>query len=212
MNNMNNNKNIINLEQVADLLFTYSNKKPQMFEFIHGAIKNFLFKKAPSKENYLYFLNSLKRNNTNNVKKILSNGGPFHEILINDRLIKRIDNVLEFLENHPIYLNNKRIGFENMEQLHNKWIASLNKNVSNEEGEVELCYSFDNGTKIVKLIDEKSYQREGYLMQHCVAAYANRKEIEIYSIRTADNKPFITVEVKNSMIKQISENCNNVIK
>lgn len=209
---MSNKRNIINEAQIQSLIEEYSKKYPNLVEFIHSALRNFLFKKAPSQEHPFYFLNHLKRKKTKQLKQILKNGGPFHEILMNSSLIQRIDNAINFIEQHPEILNNKKMGFEGIELAHSNWIKSLNKRIKTVEGEVDLVYSFSDGKTIVKLIDEQSYQREGSLMKHCVAAYSSRKNIDIYSLRNVDNEPVVTFEVQDKIVKQISEKCNQEIK
>lgn len=209
---MSKKRNIINEKQIQSLISEYEKKHPNFTEFINSALRNFLFKKAPSEEHPLYFLNYLKRKKTKQLNQILKNGGPFHEILINSSLIQRVDNAINFIEQHPEILNNKKIGFEGIELAHSNWIKSLNRRIKTVEGEVELVYSFSDGKTIVKLIDEQSYQREGSLMKHCVAAYASRKNIDIYSLRTVDNEPVVTFEVQDKIVKQISEKCNQSIQ
>ena len=84
-----------------------------------------------------------------------------------------------------------------------KWIKQLSKNVvriDEEEGvDYKTVLDFEDGFRFVQLLSEKAYTREGNLMRHCVASYYNRN-VEIYSLRDAFNKPHCTIE-KNQQIK-----------
>ncbi len=65
--------------------------------------------------------------------------------------------------------------------------------------DTEVVLDFKDGFKIVKLVGENAYKREGFLMSHCVASYFGR-DVEIYSLRDKDNIPHATME-KDQQIK-----------
>jgi len=71
-------------------------------------------------------------------------------------------------------------------------------------------FEYKDGFNIVKLISEDSYKREGKLMSHCVASYAN-KESEIFSLRDAKNNPHCTIEIKENEVRQIKGKGNGSI-
>src|SRR5262249_15447219 len=58
---------------------------------------------------------------------------------------------------------------------------------------------FKDGFKIVQLVGKNAYEREGYLMRHCVASYHGSSK-EIYSLRDQDDMPHCTME-KDQQIK-----------
>ena len=52
---------------------------------------------------------------------------------------------------------------------------------------------------MVKLKGKNAFEREGYLMRHCVSSYYG-KDTEVYSLRDKDNNPHATLE-KDQQIK-----------
>jgi hypothetical protein len=64
-------------------------------------------------------------------------------------------------------------------------------------GDIETVHDFLDGTRIVKLLSKKAYQREGYYMSHCVGGYEPDKST-IYSYRDKNNEPHATFEVAKS--------------
>ncbi|MEK9694532.1 MAG: PcfJ domain-containing protein, partial [Candidatus Poseidoniales archaeon] len=65
--------------------------------------------------------------------------------------------------------------------------------------DTEVVLDFGDGFKIVKLIGENAFKREGNLMRHCVASYYG-KDTEVYSLRDKNNNPHCTIE-KDKQIK-----------
>ena len=132
------------------------------------------------------------------------------------------NNVIQFLDN--LNLENKQQGevehiidyliFKDFSSLQwasydllkaksQKWINQLSQNVASIDEEygidIEIVLDFEDGFKIVKLVSESAYRREGALMSHCVASYFG-KNVEIYSLRDEMNKPHCTIE-KDTQIK-----------
>lgn len=73
------------------------------------------------------------------------------------------------------------------------------KNIIELEGDVELIKDFRDGFRIVKLVGKTAYDREGFLMAHCVGSYFGSNK-EIYSLRDGKNMPHCTME-KDQQIK-----------
>ena len=83
-----------------------------------------------------------------------------------------------------------------------KWTKILIKkgeNIQETESDTEVAIDFGDGFKIVKLLGKNAYEREGYLMRHCVAGYYGTDK-EIYSLRDAHNMPHCTME-RNQQVK-----------
>lgn len=88
------------------------------------------------------------------------------------------------------------------------------KNLSDEADDIETIHDFLDGTRIVRLKSKKAFQREGFLMSHCVGGYdANSSDCHIYSYRDAKNMPHATFEVRknNNEIVQIKGKGNGPI-
>jgi len=60
-----------------------------------------------------------------------------------------------------------------------------------------VVYRFADGHKVVQLKTDEALKREGDIMKHCVGEYClavQQGESIIYSLRTPDNKPLVTME------------------
>lgn len=204
-------RNIINIEQV-DLFIDNISKRyeDKIFDsFIKRNLRNYIVRKAPVKENIFFWMKKYSRKTSLLHKKILSNGGPYHQILLDEALSSKVNEIMDFLYSHKEeYQNKNNIIVEDVINKHLFWIRQLNKIVSSEEGTVEVCAEFKDQFTIVKLVDEQSYKREGSLMHHCVASYADRSASIIYSLRDPQNKPLVTFEKRGDFITQISAHSN----
>ena len=82
-----------------------------------------------------------------------------------------------------------------------KWSKKLQnkgEHIKETTKDTEVILDFKDGFKIVKLIGKNAYEREGYLMRHCVAGYYGKSK-EIYSLRDKDNIPHCTIEKDNQI-------------
>lgn len=87
------------------------------------------------------------------------------------------------------------------------------KNLKDTDDDTETVHDFLDGTRIVKLLTKKAYQREGFLMNHCVGGYSVSSDVYIYSYRDAKNLPHATFEVqkRSNEIVQIKGKGNGSI-
>jgi hypothetical protein len=116
--------------------------------------------------------------------------------------IGEVEHILDYLGSNKRPKRLDRATYEQMKSNSDKWILSLRKKgngIIEGSEDVEVVLDFKDGFKFVKLIGQKSYEREGNLMSHCVASYFGR-DVEIYSLRDKDNMPHCTIE-KNVQIK-----------
>lgn len=77
-----------------------------------------------------------------------------------------------------------------------KWTKKLIKkgeHMKEVKKDTKVVLDFKDGFKIVQLVGKNAYEREGYLMRHCVASYYGSSK-EIYSLRDKDNMPHCTME------------------
>lgn len=103
----------------------------------------------------------------------------------------------------------KRLAFEWMEKNKKK-----GKDLSDSSKDIKKFMSFkEDGSKIVKLLSENAFKREGFLMSHCLGGYSLREGYEIYSLRDEKNQPHATFEVsiKDKDILQIKGKGNGPI-
>jgi hypothetical protein len=96
----------------------------------------------------------------------------------------------------------KKMSYEQAKIKAEKWNKTQQKKGNNIEElpeDVEVILDFKDGFKIVKLIGENAYKREGFLMSHCVGSYFGNGK-EVYSLRDKNNMPHCTIE-KDQQIK-----------
>lgn len=79
-----------------------------------------------------------------------------------------------------------------------KWQEKLNeqKAAKSDLKFIELAYQpSDKKFKVVQLVGEEAFKREGNLMKHCVGSYFGKKDCKIYSLRDSKNQPHCTIEL-----------------
>lgn len=90
-----------------------------------------------------------------------------------------------------------------------QWTVWLNKQATSDEDRegLKTVMKFDDGYRFVKLMSQQCYDREGKVMQHCIASYFS-KNSDIYSLRDAENEPHVTMEMygKDVMAVQGKQN------
>ena len=103
-----------------------------------------------------------------------------------------IDHILDYLESDSAP---KRFQKMNMYDAHKKaqeWTSSLKKkgsHINETEEDVEVLFDFEDGMKIVQLVGENAFKREGFLMSHCVSSYFDKKGSSVLSLRDNKNIP-----------------------
>ena len=113
---------------------------------------------------------------------------------------EEVEHILDYLVQSGKKL--ERMSYKQAKELADKWTKSLQKKgkgIIETDEDTELVHDFGDGFKIVKLVGENAYKREGFLMSHCVADYYG-KDVVIYSLRDKDNMPHCTME-KDQQVK-----------
>ena len=115
----------------------------------------------------------------------------------------QVEHVIDYMLSDKAPKRTERATWEQMVKNTEKWTKSLAKKGKNSgeetEEDIKIILDYGDGFKIVQLISPKSYEREGFLMSHCVASYAE-KGVDVYSLRDAENMPHCTIE-KDQQIK-----------
>ena len=110
------------------------------------------------------------------------------------------EHIIDYLVSDAAPSRLRKMSYEQAKSNAEKWTKANQKkgrDIVDGDEDLELIHDFLDGTRIVKLLTKKSYQREGFLMRHCLGAYDPDNTI-IYSYRDANNDPHATFEVSTS--------------
>jgi hypothetical protein len=127
-----------------------------------------------------------------------------------------IEHILDYLCSSAAPKRLQKMSYAQAKLSTDKWMKANQKkgrNITDEDGDIETIHEYADGSKIVKLLTERSYKREGFLMSHCLGGYSPKSERDIYSYRDAKNQPHATFEVQKNQgqITQIKGKGNGPI-
>jgi hypothetical protein len=114
-----------------------------------------------------------------------------------------IEHILDYLASYERPKKLERATYEQMKKNAEKWNKSLIKKgeaIKESNDDTKVVLDFKDGFKFVKLVGRKAYEREGFLMRHCVGSYFGKNE-EIYSLRDSENIPHATLSSNSQQIK-----------
>jgi len=112
-----------------------------------------------------------------------------------------IEHIIDYLINDNAPYKLIKTSYEQAKIKAEKWTKKLQnkgEHIKETKKDTEVVLDFKDGFKIVKLISKNAYDREGFLMRHCVASYYG-KDTEIYSLRDKNNMPHCTIEKDNQI-------------
>ena len=115
---------------------------------------------------------------------------------------EEVEHIIDFLSSDAAPKRIGKMSYDQAKKSAEKWMKTQIKKgsaIKELPGDTETILDFGDGFKIVKLIGQNAYKREGFLMRHCVASYYG-KQVEVYSLRDSKNMPHCTME-KNKQIK-----------
>lgn len=150
---------------------------------------------------YIDYITQFQDGNVNGIKFIENNLAKY--LQENQENQTEIEHILDYLYSHP-KLDISKIGYTTISAKAEKWMKKL-QTLSTKDTEVEgtdyvVDFDFGDGYRMVKLLSQEAYNREGKLMSHCVSSYYGRDEV-IYSLRDANNKPHCTISDASGQIK-----------
>lgn len=128
-----------------------------------------------------------------------------------------VEHVLDFLVSSAAPVRLQKMSFVDAQRKAADWSKANQKKgrgIIDGADDLEVIHDFLDGTKIVKLKTKKAFEREGFLMGHCVGGYnSDSAESHIYSYRDSKNMPHATFEVQkqNNEIMQIKGKGNGAI-
>lgn len=113
-----------------------------------------------------------------------------------------IEHIIDFLSSDSCPTRINQMTYAEALKSTEKWNKTLIKkgaHIKELPSDTEVVLDFGDGFKVVKLIGQNAYKREGYLMGHCVAGYYGNGKT-IYSLRDKNNMPHCTME-KDQQVK-----------
>lgn len=128
-----------------------------------------------------------------------------------------IEHIIDFLVSSAAPSRLRKMSYIDAKRKATEWSKTQQKKgkgLVDMPDDVEVIHDFLDGTKIVKLKTKKAFQREGFLMSHCVGGHSpDDKNCLIYSYRDKHNMPHATFEVRkdNESINQIKGKGNGPI-
>ena len=148
----------------------------------------------------------------NQISSRLAGSNPKYEIPSQGE----VEHVIDYLLSKQAPKKLRKASYEQMKEGAAKWVERMNKKaggIVETEEDVEIIKIWKSGMRLVQLVGENAYKREGKLMSHCVAGYYGKSECKIYSIRDSNNNPHCTIEVmeRDGQINQIKGKGNGSI-
>jgi hypothetical protein len=127
-----------------------------------------------------------------------------------------LEHIVDWLYSSAAPKRLQRLSIADAKRLSHEWVErnkSNGKNLQDSPSDIEEFMTFEDKSKIVKLLSENAFKREGYLMSHCLGGYSVRSGYDIYSLRDKNNQPHATFEVstKDKDILQIKGKGNGPI-
>ena len=111
----------------------------------------------------------------------------------------QIEHIIDYLVSSAAPKRLLKMSIEQAKNAADKWTKTQQKkgaNLIDTSTDIEIIHEYANGSKIVKLLTKKAYQREGFLMAHCLGGMSPKSDIDIYSYRDKKNNPHATFEVR----------------
>lgn len=118
------------------------------------------------------------------------------------RCESELEHILDFLVSPAAPKRLQKMSFADAKRKAEEWSKQNQKKgrgLVDTDDDIETIHDFLDGTKIVRLKTKKAFEREGFLMSHCVGGYRpDNENCYIYSYRDSKNIPHATFEVEKS--------------
>jgi hypothetical protein len=142
----------------------------------------------------------LQQANTDEVRNWIKRIVPTYEKRIGREAPQtEIEHIIDYLNSPQATKRLFRMSYEQAKSNAEKWVKALQKrgqDIAETDADVEVVMrSRDGAFTLVRLVGEAAFKREGFLMRHCVASYADRTDTEVFSLRDMNNEPHCTFEV-----------------
>jgi hypothetical protein len=107
------------------------------------------------------------------------------------------EHVIDYLMSDAAPKRLRRMSYAQAQSAAKAWSEASQKKghaLVDTDADIEHFMDLDDGTRIVKLLTKKAYEREGSLMRHCLGGYTPGSTT-IYSLRDKENNPHVTFEI-----------------
>ena len=212
------NPNVVNTQEVDAYLATHSSTMPPAAQkWVQSTLRKWLLNEAPVTQ--VRDPEGLP----GWAVQALDRSEPLLEVQLSDpRMAHRIENVLDWLRADPDVARKHVLHMTVLQaEGHAADYRNRRAKAPAVEGEVAIVRGWNDGWKLVRLLDAQAFQREGQLMKHCVGdelrgyyTASQSGQIHILSLRDPQNQPHATVEVHldSRRVAQIKGKANGPIK
>ena len=129
--------------------------------------------------------------------------------------VEEREHIIDYLisDNAPQRL--RKMSYAQAKESAKKWSERNQKKghkLVDTNSDIESFMDLDEGMSIVKLLTKKAYEREGFLMRHCLGGYSPGNT-SVYSLRDNDNNPHVTFEITKggTSVQQVKGKGNGAI-
>lgn len=129
--------------------------------------------------------------------------------------VEEKEHIIDYLISPVAPKRLRKMSYEQAKKAAAKWSEANQKkgrDLVESSEDIKTLMKLADGAKIVKLLTKKAYEREGFLMRHCLGGYTPGSS-EVFSLRDKKNEPHVTFEVtKNGdTIQQVKGKGNGSI-
>lgn len=111
--------------------------------------------------------------------------------------IEEREHIIDYLISDDAPQRLRKMSYAQAKESAKKWSENNQKkgrNLVDTDEDIEPFKELENGLRIVKLLTKKAYEREGFLMNHCLGGYSPGNTT-VYSLRDQKNDPHVTFEI-----------------
>jgi hypothetical protein len=122
-------------------------------------------------------------------------------IKTNKTNVSELEHVIDWFNSSDAPKRLQKMSVVDAKRLSSQWMEknkSKGSKLADSPDDIKKFMKFDDESSIVVLQTKKAFEREGFLMSHCVGGYSVRDGYDIYSLRDKDNNPHATFEVAKS--------------
>lgn len=111
--------------------------------------------------------------------------------------VEEREHIIDYLISADAPKRLRKMSYAQAKESAKKWSEANQKRgrkTIEKDGDTEVLMDLGDGTVIVKLLTKAAYEREGFLMRHCLGGYSPGSS-DVYSLRDKDNEPHVTFEI-----------------